>query len=202
MLSSMYHQDWRSDGDWSAILEIFLWEGQAPPAVLALYEDSVVLGSLSRPEIEDIWTASTADNFIFGRDAGSGDEWLFSVGERCRMWLVGRGVLEPSARIAFHEIALAEDLGVQIASLMEQCDVDDRTARALAALRRCAEMLSPNLPFRLLLRVIDSMRIEISLQLYQELVLLGRRLNCGEFVVSSLEYLANSSDGLSSELEG
>ncbi|MGI5153074.1 hypothetical protein ACQEVC_43000 [Plantactinospora sp. CA-294935] len=195
LLSSMYHQDWRSSGDWTAILEIFLWEEQAPPAVLALYEDVAAFGRLPRAEIEDVWTASTDNNFIFGRDADSGDEWLSAIQEHCRMWLVARGVSTLPAGFPVLERAPAEAVGAQIGSLIGWRDVDGRLIRVLAALKRFAETLSPDLAFRLLLRIVDARRMEISSQLYHELALLGRSLNCGEFVVSSLEYLVSDANG-------
>jgi hypothetical protein len=195
LLSSMYHQDWRSSGDWTAVLEIFVWEGQTLPAVLALYEDAAAFNSLSRAEIEDVWTALTDGNFIFGRDADSGDEFLSAIQERCRTWLAARGVSTLSIEVPILERATAEAVGAQIGSLMEQPDVDGGLIRVLSVLKELAEELSPDLAFRLLLLIVDSRRIEISSKLYHEFVLLGRRLNCGEFVVSSLEYLVGDTNG-------
>lgn len=195
LLSSMYHQDWRSSGDWTSILEIFLWEEQTPPAVLALYEDAAAFSRLPRAEVEGIWTAATDDNFVFGRDADSGDEWLSVIRERCRMWLVTRGVPTLPTEFPVPDRALAEAVGAQIGSLAERRDVDGRLIRVLAALKRFAETLSPDLAFRLLLRIFDAKKMEISSQLYHELALLGRSLDHGEFVVSSLEYLVSDAGG-------
>ena len=195
LLSSMYHQDWRSAGDWTAVLDVFLWEDQAPPAVLVLYEDAAAFSSLPRAEIEDVWTASTDGNFIFGRDADSGDELAFAIQERCRMWLVARGVSTISAGVPILGSAPAEAVGAQIGSLMDRRDLDERSIRVFSALKRFAETLSPDLAFRLFLRIIDARRMEISSQLYHEFALLGRSLNFGEFVVSSLEYLVSDTNG-------
>jgi hypothetical protein len=195
LLSSMYHQDWRSAGDWTAVLEIFLWEDQTPPAVLALYEDAAAFSGLSRAEIEDVWTASTDEYFIFGRDADSGDEFISAVQERSRTWLVARGVPTPSAGVPILERAAAEAVGAQIGSLMAWRDVDGRLIRAFSVLKRFAEESSPDLAFRLFLRIVDAGRMEISSQLFHEFALLGRSLNFGEFVVSSLEYLVSDTNG-------
>lgn len=189
LLSSMYHQDWRSSGDWTAVLEIFLWESQVPPAVLAMYEDAAAFSRLSRTEIEDVWTVSTDGNFLFGRDVDSGDEFLSAIQERCRMWLAARGVSMLPAEVPILERASAEAVGAQIGSLMERCDVDGRLNRAFSVLKGLAEASSHDLAFRLLLRIVDVKGMEISPQLYHEFALLGRSLNLGEFVVSSLEYL-------------
>ncbi|GIM90708.1 hypothetical protein [Paractinoplanes toevensis] len=195
LLSLMYHQDWRSSGDWTAVLEIFLWEDQTPPAVLALYEDAAAFSSLSRVEIEDVWTASTDENFIFGRDADSGDDFLSVIQERSRTWLVARGIPTPSAGVPIPKRAPAEAVGAQIGSLMAWSDVDGRLVGTFSVLKRFAETSSPDLAFRLFLRIVDARRMEISSQLYHEFVLLGRSLNFGDFVVSSLEYLVSDTNG-------
>jgi hypothetical protein len=195
LLSSMYHQDWRISGDWTAVLEIFLWDDQTPPAVLALYEDAAAFSGLSRAEIEDVWTAATDGNFIFGRDADSGDEFLSAIRECSRTWLVARGVPTSSAGFPVLERAPAEAVAAQIGSLMAWRDVEGRSIRAFSALKKLAELSSPDLAFRLFLRIVDARRMEISSQLYDELTLLGRSLNFGEFVVSSLEYLVSDTNG-------
>jgi len=195
LLSSMYHQDWRSSGDWTAILDIFLWKEQAPPAVLALYEDAVAFSGLPCVEIEDIWMASTDGNFIFGRDADSGDEWLFVIQERCRMWLAVKGISTLPVGAPIFEHLHAEAMGVQIGLLIELCDVGDGLAHVYAVLKKLAETRSPELAFRFLIRILDVKRMDISSKLYRDLDLLGRSLNCGEFVVSSLGYLVSDANG-------
>ncbi len=189
LLSSMYHQDWRNFGDAAAILDMFLWDEQSLPAVWALQQDVLALSALSIPQIENLWTTLTNGTFLFGQDAASGEKWLGLIQERCRSWYAGHGVTAPTVEIELFDSQLAEMVATEISLLSARRDINPNLAEALAVLRICSRERSPNLALRLLVRIIDSKRLMIDLRLYNELVMFGYSLNCGEFIVACLEYL-------------
>jgi hypothetical protein len=191
LLSSMFHQDLRISDDSISVLDDFLWSEQVPPAVEALYRDALILGALPTSAIEDIWTASTSGNFMFGRDSHSGDAWISLIVRHCRRWFTVRGLSIPEAEVRIVDPALAELVVAAIQAFPIGLDPEEPISRALGALKTCAEDRSPDLAFRLLLRMLDSGRIAISSQLYSDLVLIGRASGLGDLVVSSLEYLVS-----------
>jgi hypothetical protein len=192
LLSSMYHQDWRHAGEHAAILDIFLWERQVPPAVLALRDDALSLSRLTDSEIEAVWAVATNGNFEFDLDVGSGSEWMRFIVERCHRWFTDHDLPVPATNSSAPDHSQAELVAERIGFIVTPREVDDPPlSLARAGLMKCAELGSPSLALRLLVRTIDSRQIELSHERYAELGEIGEALNCGEFVVSAIGYLAH-----------
>ncbi|MFD8494919.1 hypothetical protein [Amycolatopsis sp. NPDC059657] len=183
-LASQFHQDWSHVGGPMDVVEVGMHPGGDRSGVVALRNDVILLrDGLSSAEIENLWNASCY-GFKLGDPAigvPTGTRWMELIAERCGRRLVEHDALEVEVPGPGHQLASAVE-----AEVIEVLPADD----VRAALIRCVRQCSPDLAFRLLLRIINQRGCVLSTAQYERYIRLGEEFGYGEFVVSDIEYLA------------
>ncbi|MFK0155465.1 hypothetical protein ACIQVK_25740 [Streptomyces sp. NPDC090493] len=198
-LMSQFHEDWSHNGPTAvAAAEYHLWDELAPDAVFAVRKDARLLGRLPSGTIEALWQAGTATGPVFfsGGPTGvsSGKQWMEALVALCDAWLARNAVdgVDPSAVPGATD---GEELADAIlAEIGAARFVPDEVRRDLA---ECVRHCTPDLAFRLLLRVMAEAGAQrdsvLSPEHYARLEELGSALHYGEYVVDAVKFMVDES---------
>ncbi|GAA3661675.1 hypothetical protein GCM10022224_026490 [Nonomuraea antimicrobica] len=188
-LMSHFHADWTLVAETAiSAVRYHLWEGLDPHHVMSLRRDaSLLLEGLPSDSIEHLWQSGTESGHFFGRHVPSGSQWMEMLIEECDAWLVRRGTI-PSRLDPYDQEAGAGEADSILRELNEAAGaIGAELANQLA---QCLHRCTPNLSFRILLRVLSCKGEPISRSQYERFTRIGEALHYGEFVVSNVEYLA------------
>ncbi|MFK8846582.1 hypothetical protein [Streptomyces sp. Ac-502] len=184
-LMSAFHLDWSNYAKSEyEVLEAALGEGADTRDVMSLRHDAALLfDRLPSGVVEELWGAGIEASGFFGRRVPSGTQWTGSIIERCDAWLsqresISRGRADQcdghdSASAILLEIQGTDHLGTELTS----------------ALTQCVRLCTPDLAFRILLRVLLCKGEAISHEQYEKFQSIGADLGYGEFLISAPEHL-------------
>ncbi|MCX4971338.1 hypothetical protein OG266_13490 [Streptomyces sp. NBC_00554] len=180
---SLFHQDWKHEGDTPADAVANDLARSEDEHVLAVRRDARALDSLSSPALEVLWEAGCQYMPAF-EDLGGGTTWTRTVAGLCDARL--------SANATGHVLtgADAEDgtacLDAVVAEIGEARFL---TAEVRSALTDCARHCTPDLAFRILLRAMRcAPEVSLSAAQYTRLEAIGAAMRYGEFLVDSVRY--------------
>ncbi|MEV8033321.1 hypothetical protein [Streptomyces sp. NPDC086182] len=180
-----FHQDWTYDGDTAADVVAKTLAQSGDEQVLAIRRDAQILGNLSSSTLEVLWEGGSQYFPAFER-VGGGAEWTRTVVALCDARLSESSDVPPLAG------ADVEDgVGCLDAVVAEIEATQFLEAEVRAALTDCANRCTPEVAFRVLLRVMRcaSDYPTLSPEQYTRLEAIGADLRYGEFVVDSVRYL-------------
>ncbi|MER6030798.1 hypothetical protein [Streptomyces sp. NPDC001851] len=183
-----FHQDATHYGDTAAEIVGNHLAGGINEAALAVRRDAQMLGNLPSETLEVLWDAGAEYMPSFER-IGGGAQWTRTVVDLCDARLSGEADVRPLTGadtedgMACLDAVVAEIEGARFLA-----------AEVRAALVDCARRCTPDLAFRVLLRVIRSAAPDVCLSpdQYARLEAIGSALQYGEFVVENVRYLVEA----------
>ncbi|MFG3225503.1 hypothetical protein ACGF07_12105 [Kitasatospora sp. NPDC048194] len=194
-LASLFHQDWRALGSARDVVVSYVEEMPAPYAE-ALAEDACKLaGSSAGSAVATLWECATGSNHRL--DAGMALAWLREIATICesRLNWLGWPASSPIGESPYGElrervVEIIDQIGPGLAEAIERNSWKG-IPEVVTSLRFCAVDVSPELAFRILLRVLIEYSCNIDQDRYEEFVELGQEFSYGEFVVSRAEFLVS-----------
>jgi hypothetical protein len=182
---SLFHQDWTHEGNTAADVVAKYLATSAHEEAQAVRRDARILCNLPSSTLEVLWYAGTQymANLQY---LGGGAEWTRTVVRLCDARLSAGTDVRPLAG------ADVEDgVGCLDAVVAEIEATQFLEAEVRAALTDCANRCTPEVAFRVLLRVMRcaSDYPTLSPEQYTRLEAIGADLRYGEFVVDSVRYL-------------
>ena len=173
-----YYQDWIYDGPTVADVAAKHLPEAADEMVLAVRRDArILLDNLPSETLEVLWTAGAACMPSF--EGTSGSEWTRTVVALCDAQLSARADVRPLTG------ADTEDGWDQRDAVIAEIErAELLTAEVRDALVDCARRCTPDLAFRILLRVMANVPAgSLSPEQYAKLETIGSAFQYGEFVV-------------------
>lgn len=189
-LMTSFHLDWTIDaGSPIEAVRHALWEGMDPRQVASVRRDAtLLLEQLPSDVIEQLWQSGVQTANFFPRRVPSGSQWMKMLIEECDAWLQRRGITPPGRLDPIDQEA---GIGQAELILRELNEASGSIGVELAdQLTRCAHHCTPDLAFRILLQALIVKGEPISRSQYERFAEIGEDLHYGEFLISSVEYLA------------
>ncbi|OKI25144.1 hypothetical protein [Streptomyces sp. CB03911] len=201
-IASEFHQDWvLVSPDAGSIVAEYLATQHGTLLVSALERDASSLARSAMPDsrLSDLWNASTDGNHLLPPGHSGGRAWMAEVANLSRQrlrQLQGPGHTESheagqstkNRRNLTEVTRLTESLAPHLAASVGR---NWRHAEAPidlhATLVECANIVSPELAFRLLLRILVASFVQVDQEILKEIRRLGQSFDYGEFVLSDIE---------------
>ncbi|NDZ80397.1 hypothetical protein G3I19_18065 [Streptomyces sp. SID10853] len=193
-IMDFFHQDW-SDyaASAAAAVQNQLVDELDPNRVLSLRRDAqLLLDKLTSDTIEILWRTGSSAEYFFRSDScstvESGSEWLATIIRICDSWLSGRDVPELSGADTEDGYDLTEEVlaEIQVAGYLE--------SKVRSALTDCVRYCTPDLGFRILLKMValHCRGSVLSSAQYARFEQIGSALHYGQFVVEAVHYQVTS----------
>ena len=216
-LAGQFHQDWTYAGsvDDIALLQLTVEEPNADAEFDAKREAAAIVDDVARltgsaltdEQIALLWTAATEGNYRF--NAGeTGRDLLRRIGSTCSQWQRVHGEVKPEYEPGWHSpgatARVREAINGASLSFPEHSRFDwifgsDDSEGIIAALREALDLsarsASPELAFRLLLRVHLGLLLPVDRASWERYQRLADEFSYGEFLRSSLEFLVDGAPG-------
>jgi hypothetical protein len=205
-LAALFHQDWAHLGSVEEVAFAHLSVGQELVASRPLQQEAAALehdvavlidSPLGDSQIELLWTMATGGNYRFNASE-SGRHFLWRVGAACRQWQQSYGGLpvdvDPlwstssvTSRVCDAIAAASFSFPDRGRSEAQQSDVK----RLRQSLDSCARSASPELAFRLLLRIYLSNFLPVDRSSWARYQRLAADFSFGEYLLSGLDFLVD-----------
>ncbi|MGX4691889.1 hypothetical protein [Streptomyces sp. JNUCC 63] len=179
-----FHQDWMYDGPTAADAVKKHFAEEVDQEVLAVRRDAQALvDGLPSESIEVLWTAGA--QYLPGFESTTGSEWTRTVIALCDARLATTADVRPLTGADLEDGTAQEEAIVAEIGRLDFLDADVKEALA-----ECARRCSPDLAFRVLLRVlVNASGAWLSTDQYARMEAIGSALHYGEFVVEDVRYL-------------
>ncbi|MBW8484424.1 hypothetical protein [Actinomadura parmotrematis] len=190
-LASFFHQDWKSSGSARSIVVDYV-EQMPETYILALANDALKLVSRGDENtVSILWECATGSNHSLRSANETGLIWFQYIIHICEVKIDNPDIINVGnnfSNLRTNIIKEIDSVESALVSLVER-NFTTGVPGAVSALKNCALNISPELAFRVLLRVLMEYSIDLNSFQYGRLLNLGREFDYGEFVVSRLSFL-------------